>query len=457
MKLVERLLRFAITRLGYEDIIHERGQRRHEGISTKSEDQELTRHGRLALSSHGRDLLRKLSIAGFAIRKHLQFVAKFDFQCAIPNEPVYSDVIKKFVYHWSRAKYCDVAQRHPLAKLIKLIETHRVVDGDVGILKLSDGRLQLIESDRIANPPDYKQEENWQHGVLTNSYGKALKYAIHARNKHGGFTFERIVSAENFILCGYNVRNDQVRGVPPLASAINLYRDVYESVDYALAKAKVSQLIGLMTKREDTSLEDEDESAALHNAVKEKFGHNVVHLDLGVHDDAKMIESANPSKEFQDFMKNVIRLALAALDIPYSFYDSGDSNYYGSRGALDNYIESCVSKQDELIEFLHETTDWRLRMAMINGELPLPPKGLTVDDVLWYCDWIGARLPLWRLIDDAKGYLVAIQSGLLSPQEIAAMYGNDYDATINQIATANNLAKELGVIMAWNQPVNIGA
>jgi capsid protein len=457
MKLVERILKFAIAKLGYEDIIHERGQRRHEGISTKSEDQELTRHGRLALSSHGRDLLRKLSIAGFAIRKHLQYVAKFDFQCAIPDEPAYSDIIKKFVYKWSRADKCDAAERHPFPKLIKLIESHRIIDGDIGILKLSNGKLQLIESDRIANPPEYKKEENWKHGVLINSYGKALKYAIHKRNEYGGFTYERTVSAENFILCGYNVRHDQVRGVPPLASAINLYRDIYEGIEYALAKAKVSQLIGLMTKREETSLEDDDETEALHKAIKEKFGHNTVHLDMGVNDDAKMIESANPSKEFQAFMTVVIRLALSALDIPLSFYDSGDSNYYGARGALDNYIESCKDKQDELIELLHNVTDWRLRIAILDGEIPLPPKGLTVDDVLWHCEWIGARLPLWRLIEDAKGYLVAIQTGLLSPQEISAMYGNDYAATIEQISIAKDLAKKWGVILAYDQPVNIGA
>jgi capsid protein len=219
--------------------------------------------------------------------------------------------------------------------------------------------------------------------------------------------------------------------------------------------------MGLMTKR-DTSSDQFDEtdtqaeSAEITTAIKEKFGHNVIHLDLGITDDAKIIESATPSTQFQQFIQQVIQLALSSLDIPYSFYDGTKTNYYGTRGALDNYIESCVAKQSELIEMLHEITDWRLRLAIMNGELPLPPKGMPIEEVLWNCDWIGARMPHWRLIEDAKGYLTAIQTGLLSPQQIAALYGNDFNEVIQQIAIAHKTAKELGVILATQSKLNIG-
>jgi capsid protein len=417
----------------------------------------------MMLSSQGRDLLRNSSIAGFVIRKHNQYVAKTDFKCCIPNQPQYNALIKKFIYYWGRRQNCDIARRHSLQELLTIIETHRIIDGDIGILKCSNGRIQLIEGDRIRNPmlPDKQDGYEWIHGVKVGNTGQAFKYAIHKRGEGGGFTFEREVSAENMILCGYYNRVDQIRGVSLLSSAINQFQDVYEGIEYALAKAKLSQLLGIVTKCEDdlqaTPEENEQDAEALHKQIKETFGSGTVHLDLRPGEEAQLIESSTPSTQFQQFIQNVIQLALAALDIPYSFFDGSKTNYYGTRGALDNYIESCVNKQVGLIEALHEITDWRLRMAIIDGELPSPPNGMSVDEMLWYCDWIGARMPLWRLIEDAKGYLVAEQCGNISPQKVTGMYGMDFDENLSEIAEAVHTANTLGVNLPLSQQINIGA
>jgi capsid protein len=432
-------------------------------VSTKSEDRELMVTGRMALSSQGRDLLRNLTIAGFAIRKHNQYVAKADFKCSIPGQREYNALVKKFIYHWSRRQHCDIACRHSLPELLVLIETHRVIDGDIGILKCSNGKIQLIEGDRIRDPmqPNMVDGYEWTHGVKVGNTGKAFRYAIHKRNNGGGFTFEREVSAENLILCGYYTREDQVRGVSLLAPAINQFRDVYEGVDYALAKAKLGQLLGLVTNTiEDTGNTPEQNEQIAENLEKkivERFGAGTLHLALRPDETAQLLDAHTPSVEFQEFIHSVIQLAFASLDIPYSFFDGSKTNYYGTRGALDNYIESCNNKQASLIEMLHEVTDWRLRMAIVDGELPPPPAGMTIDEMLWYCDWIGARMPLWRLIEDAKGYLVAEQCGNISPQKVTGMYGMDFDENLEEIAMAIESAQKLGVNLPLNQPLNIGA
>jgi capsid protein len=432
-------------------------------VSTKSEDRELMVMGRLALSSQGRDLLRNFAIAGFAIRKHNQYVAKADFNCSIPNQSEYNALVKKFIYHWSRRQNCDIAGRHSLPELLVLIETHRVIDGDIGILKCSNGKIQLIEGDRIRDPmlPNKVDGYEWTHGVKVGNTGKAFRYAIHKRNNGGWFTFEREVSADNLILCGYYTRQDQVRGVSLLAPAINQFRDVYEGVDYALAKAKLGQLLGLVTHTvEDTRNTDEQNQQILDDLEKrivERFGAGTLHLALRPDESAEMMDAHTPSVEFQEFIHSIIQLAFASLDMPYSFYDGSKANYYGTRGALDNYIESCTNKQTSLIEMLHEVTDWRLRMAIVDGELPPPPDGMTVDEMLWYCDWIGARMPLWRLIEDAKGYLVAEQCGHISPQKVTGMYGMNLDENLEEIKKAKDMAEKLGISLPLNQPLNIGA
>ena len=441
------------TKLGY-DAVKESPRRRIIAVSTKSEDRELTVAGRQALSSQGRDLLRNLAVAGFAIRKHLQFIATCDFRCSIPGQAEYNDLVKRWMTAWSDRRNCDVAGRHSLEGLMALVETHRIIDGDVGILKCNNGKLQIIEGDRIRNPPEDLRKETyeWIHGIKVGTTGRASQYAVHKRKEGGGFEWERNVPADWMVLCGYFTRIDQVRGVSLLAPAINQFRDVYENIDYALAKAKISQLLGFKTVR---SPDNADDNGELREAIKEEFGAGTIHFDLETGEEAHMIESATPSTQFQDFMQNVIRLAFSALDLPLEFLMPNIANYYSNRGALDYYIESCKQKQKGLIEALNEITDWRIRMAIADGELPPPPCGMEIDTMLYYCEWDGVTLPMWRLFEDAKEALVAMQSGLISAKKINRQYGHDYAENVVEQQEAIQLAKELGVPLAFENPIGI--
>ncbi|MCL2710453.1 MAG: phage portal protein [Planctomycetaceae bacterium] len=451
-----------LTRLSY-DAVKESPRRGRIAVSTKSEDRELTVAGRQALSSAGRDLLRNLALAGFAIRKHNQIVGTVEFKCAIPGQAEYNDLVKRWMYAWGDRRNCDIAGRHSLKGLIRIIETQRVIDGDVGILKCNNGKLQIIESDRIRNPPEDIRhgDYEWIHGVKVGSTGKAFQYAIHKRKEGGNFEFERNISAEHLILCGYFSRHDQIRGVSLLAPAINQFKDVYESIDYALAKAKLSQLLGFLTKR--NANDDSDDSDELTKDIKDKFGVGTVHFDLSLDESAEMIESQTPSTQFQSFMENVIRIAFAALDLPLEFLMPNIANFYSNRGALHYFIEACRMKQEGLTEALNEITDWRIRMAIADGELPPPPNGMDIDTMLWYCDWEGARLPMWQLLETAKEALVAIQTGLISNQKITRQYGIDLEEVLSETAQTMATAKDLGVPLAFenaigtNNTFNIGA
>ena len=145
---------------------------------------------------------------------------------------------------------------------------------------------------------------------------------------------------------------------------------------------------------------------------------------------------------------------MISLDIPLNFYKPDLTNFYGSKGALDDYIDSCVNKQEGLINALHEITDWRLRMAIADGELPPPPNGMSVDELLWHCDWVGTRIPIHRLIEDYKGYVGAGLAGLVSPQKVASIFGMDYDENIAEIGEAIKTASDHKVHVPFAQPLN---
>jgi hypothetical protein len=145
----------------------------------------------------------------------------------------------------------------------------------------------------------------WVHGVQIDPLGQTQAYAICERTRPGLVILKKIVSAENCYLHTYTDRLDQVRGISPLAPAVNTFRDCYEATEYALAKAKISQLFGIKFTREDTeplppstsiddgSLTEPNEDGSPRYSID--FGRGQFALDLDPGDDAAFMETATPS------------------------------------------------------------------------------------------------------------------------------------------------------------------
>jgi capsid protein len=439
------------------DAVEQRGRRKSPGVDSRSEDLILDSAKRAKAQATSFDLCRNFSIAKWMIRRHMDYVTLFDFHSRTGND-AFDDQVDEFMKRWFRKYRCDRAGRHPFRRMIRIAEMLSVVAGDCGLLKLADGRLQAIEGDRVRNPSGVTIDGQWTHGVKLDAGGKALAYAIHRRRPYGGFEFERTVPASSFCLHGHFDRFDQVRGISPVMSALNPLRDVYENFDYALAKAKVTQLFALAItseRSEDTAGADnvtrteETDSETGETSVKYEvdFGKGPIKLELDPGDDAKFLESATPSTQFQDFTQLVIQVGLKALDIPYSFYDEAHTNFFGSRAAWLHYERSCLSKRDDVLDLLNELTMWRLMLAVLDGELVLPP-GMDLGGLAW--EWVPLGMPWWDPSKEINGDLAAIGAGLDNPQRIVKDRGKgDWYENVDQIAKAMEYAKSKGVPLSF--------
>src|SRR5690606_28009674 len=312
------------------DATEPRGRRKAPPVRTGSEDKLLDASRRKKLIANARDLHRNFAIAAWMVRKHLDYVASFSFHCRSGNVDL-DEQVENFVAEWSLPYNCDVAGRHRLSRMLRLLEARRTLDGDVGLLMLTNGQVQAIEGDRIRTPVGQTTladgNTEWIHGVRCNRAGRALAYAIHRRTGVDSYELERIVAARHLHLLGYYDRIDQVRGVSPIATALNPLRDVYENFDYALAKAKISQLFAMAIYSEAQAGlgnhmpfegQDEDEDGEPKYEVNFERGPFKLELDPG--DRAEFLESKTPSSEFQSFTESVISVGLKALDIPFSFF-----------------------------------------------------------------------------------------------------------------------------------------
>ena len=190
MGLVQRIK----TAFGY-DALAPAGHRRKIATITRAEDRELTPTQRRQLIAGTRDVRRNFELAAWAIRKHLDYVAAFSFR-SVSGNPQWDREVATFIRRRSKPQSCDAAGKKSLRKMIRLAEALRVVDGDVGLLKLRSGEWQFIEGDRIKNPVNMqaKDTERWTHGVKTNKQGRALAYGIWGRTDQR-LTFERTINS----------------------------------------------------------------------------------------------------------------------------------------------------------------------------------------------------------------------------------------------------------------------
>jgi capsid protein len=398
--------------------------------NTKAEDAVLCKSSRQKLSGGAKDLRRNFADAAWAVRKHLDFVSTFTFQARTDDTGLDKD-IELWIAERSRRHNCDVAARHPLRRMIRIAEACRTIDGDSFWLKLADGRIQGIEGDRIQTardlPAGYTPEE-FTHGVRTNASGRAMEYCICKRATNTGLVFDKMVPAKWIWSHGYYDRYDQIRGVTPLSTSLNNFRDLHEGRGYALARMKVSQLFGLVIFREKADplgqiVEGDADGAEPRDYRKEiNFDLGPQILDLDPMDRAEFLENKTPSVEFQQFDTVILASALKSLDIPLSFYNEAHTNFFGSKGALQQYLFSANIKRGDVAELLDDWTSWQLGLAIADGDLRLP-MGMTWADIGW--QWVPAGLPWWKPLEEVKAYVEAIKAGLTSTPRACLERGDD--------------------------------
>lgn len=449
------------------------GRRRPPSRDMRHEDAVLRGTKRTAVQSSARDGARNFSIAAWMVRSHVHYVTRHRFQASSGND-AFDDQLEELVAKLSEPENFDVSGRYCLTEFVALTERAAFVDGDLLWVKLASGHVQGIESDLIRDRTSTDEAtEKTTNGVVVDERrgGKHLKYAVHSRNGNasGSYEFQRYVSAANAWLHGYFDRFDQVRGISPLASALNSLRDVYEGVDLSMAKLKAESLFGLKFTREameaagqvlpaaraatDGEGEGEEE---VEQGYQVDFGKGPVVLDLDRGDDAEFLQSNSPGANCQEFLKLVIAIVLKAADMPYSFYDESFTNFYGSRAGWLRYDEACVPKRERIQRLLNAWTLWRLTLCVLDGELVVP-KGITLSAACW--DWIPEGNTWWDPVKDVEGDKSAVMAGFKDAEDLTRKRaGGDIWKNIEKAGRLIKHAQEHGFALSWApvpQPIQV--
>jgi capsid protein len=410
-----RISDWCISKLGYSVVDPAQNVRKQPSSALYSEDDHLPARDRKKLIAATRDAQRNFEVASWAVRKHLDFVASFTFQCKNKDRG-FRRAVEQFIAERSKAENFDVAARHPRRRFVRLLEARRVIDGDVLALKLNDGTLQAIESDRIKDPP---KAEGWQHGVKTDRTGRALQYAVHARDGKG-YVFERAVNASACLHHAHWDRFDQVRGITPFASGVARLLDAHETITYAVAKAKIAQLFGIvLTRNADdaaapvastTTTDDEGNTRTEHEI---DFGNGPVSLDLDPGEDAKFLENKTPPLELVSFIDGLIALAIKTLDIPTCWLWEEKATWHSARSAALLYLCSAREKRADVVDVLSNWADWQFSRAIGDSSLVLPRGQETIEYA-----WVPAGVPWWNPAQEVAADIKAVEAGFQSRSEV---------------------------------------
>lgn len=426
--------------------VHVRGQRRRQLIASTS------------------DLARNFSIAAWMVRRHLDYVARFNFSSTTGDRGLDRE-IESIMEIQSQPLAMDRGGRFGREKFFRLAESRSILDGDFGLVRLRSGQTQAIESDLVKNPPTETLRESdareWVDGVKIDYAGMPMHYALWGRNKGGQSTeFQRTVPAANFLLYGCFQRDaaNQVRGISPIVAAVNTFRDVYDNLEYAQLKAKISQLFAVALSRKsssqslDTAMPTvEQKAVAAGEACDEAqdeprtldFTHGPTILDLEEDEQASVIESATPSTEFQSYMKIAIAIALKSLDIPFSMYDEAYTNYSGSRSSWIQYERAADDRRNDQLEMRRRWTLWQYQ-RWIADDIFVLPAGKTLGDLRF--EWIPKGMPWWKPSEEIVGEIKGIGAGLTTPQRVCSQRdtGDVYD-NIDATLAVMKYARDRGI------------
>lgn len=406
----------SVGRLFSYDNVTDTSKRKVRSISVKSEDDELTPSQRRQMITNGRSLIQNYPAAVWAVGTHVNSVCSLRF-CSRNSIPSLDARITSLMNWWQRPENCHSAGLHSLATMVRMIESRAVVDGDIFLLRLQDGRLQPIESDRVASVATSNSGLDmgkFIHGIQVDDGGRRQNYCV-CKRQNNSLKFERLIPAWQMFNYGWYERFDQVRGVSKLSAALNAYQDTAECVGYALAKMKVAQLIGLAHYSDDP-IEEGDDDIDLSSG-------NPFFANAKLEEKIEWLESDTPGPAWHSFFTECLGLAFKTLFIPHCFYWAG-SAYAESKLKRDLWYEFIKARREELRTLLNAITAWRIGLWIQDNYLTIP-RGWSVSDLQW--EWVGAPLPSINVLDDIRGQVEKIDAGLTSPQRAIKEFGDDPD------------------------------
>jgi lambda family phage portal protein len=379
-------------------------------------------------------------------------------------------VAREFRYYADSVQ-CDRFRMNNFYELQQLALLSMLLSGDVLVLLpyrrragfLYDLRIQLVEGDRIATPPEKLGDPDISQGVEVKN-GEVTAYYVLDRHP-GSLGFDRrcqrveaygaATGRRNALHLMESERPDQTRGVPMLAPVMEALRQLGK---YTVAELNAAVVSGLFTVTVTTEAPENEgaEGEYVPGGVRVddsgdeslEMGYGSVHY---LHPGEKIQTAApgRPNVAFEGFMTAITRYIGAALGLPYELLIKHFSaSYSASRAALLEAWKLFRTRRAWFAnDFCQPVYEEWLAEAVAKGRVAAP--GFFEDPILRAAysraEWHG---PSQGQIDPLKEVNAAarrIAEGLSTRQkEAAELTGTDFNDNHRQLVKEERMRGELG-------------
>jgi lambda family phage portal protein len=355
---------------------------------------------------------------------------------------------------------CDIAGEFSFHDFECLNLRRVMFDGDIVILPLDSGELQMIEAHRVRTPR--KTKDRIIHGVQLDSVRRRLAYyitkddidplAVIPNNAEMFVIQTRDAEGNRQVLHIYDPKRcSQTRGVSALAPIIDPAA-MRDDIEFAtMVKQQVASCFAIIRTRAPGFDGVNDPSGMGYGYTQQQGGgysRQVGGIAPGMEVLGEPGETVSgfspnvPNPEYFKQISGIVRLIAANLGCPpeVSLFDTTQTTFHGYRGAVDEARRGFRRNQEWLKKRFHMPVyRWKVRQWM-SEDATLRSRYAALGEKLFNHKW---NPPTWAYIDpvkDADGDKRQLESGLISPRRWASGRGFDIDE-LNDEIVADNISR----------------
>lgn len=364
-----------------------------------------------------------------------------------------NDAVREAWERWSRPQHASISGRLSLAQLERLAIAEWVTAGESLTQIVRDPThpfgvtLHPIDADRLDQSLMRQAGDGVneiRYGVEIDRVGRPVAYHIlrahpseYGRLRGVRKEYDVLPAADVIHLALWDERVDLTRGIPQLAVALRdlKHLDGAQEASVIALRAAASTMGFVTTKSPDGDVETPDtdqEFEADPGVVKY----------LGMNQEFQAWDSGQPTDNYPDFTKAVLRGLAAGLGASYAMLanDLSEANYSSMRVGRAEEQETWMALQQWFIDhWCQRVFDAWLPAAMLAGALQVPQFDVAkASRVTWHPRrWVSPD-PL----KDVSAYEKEIALGITSRTRIAGTRGDDLWDVWDELKEEHEYAEE---------------
>lgn len=367
---------------------------------------------------------------------------------------------------WGRA--CDITGQQTLRDMCETLVGGLPSDGEF-LVRMVRGKesgnkyglaLQIIDVDRIDTSYNQGATSNTNAvimGVEVNAYRRpvALHLFVAHPNDGSNSSRKRMRLDINDTLHRFKVeRAEQLRGIPWMAPGmISLHHLGNFKLSALLAAEHGANHYGFFTTPDGQSPIGADEAGVTVTA-SQPGTYDTLPSGVGF----VPHQSKYPNEVFGPFVKTTLQRIASGWRVAYhSLANDLEGVSYSSirSGALEERDRWSADQEWFIAAFMEPVYQAWLQTALLMGAITMPNGSpLPAAKLAKFSrhDWQPRR---WEWVDpkgDMEAKILAVKAGIMSPQDLAASMGYDFDDVLTAIAAAQAQAAQLGVQLTAYDP-----